>query len=112
MDEDAHCSRAEQIEMEGAFTADHVVVRVLLQKGHTYEQAVKLFEPYQEIQQPDPATREALRQIAERAVKKKKRAYIFVNNRSEWALPPKRSRQLYRTRHNEAALRDSMSPHA
>jgi hypothetical protein len=39
------------------------------------------------IQQPDPATRKALREIAERTVKKKKRAYIFVNNRLEGNAP-------------------------
>jgi uncharacterized protein YecE (DUF72 family) len=76
----------DQIAMD-AFTADHTVVRALLQHGRSYEQAVKLFEPYDKIQQPDPATREALRQIAERTVKKKKRAYIFINNRLEGSSP-------------------------
>ncbi len=76
----------DQIAMD-AFTADHTVVRALLQHGRSYEQAVKLFEPYEKIQQPDPATREALRQIADRAVKKKRKAYVFVNNRLEGNAP-------------------------
>ena len=74
---------AEQIALPGAFTADFAVVRALLQHGRTYEQAVKLFEPYREVQQPDPATRDALRQVAKRA----SRAYIFVNNRLEGNAP-------------------------
>jgi uncharacterized protein YecE (DUF72 family) len=78
---------AEQIALPGAFTADFSVVRALLQKGRTYEQAVSLFEPYQEIQQPDPSTRTALRQIAQKSAKEKKRAYVFVNNRLEGNAP-------------------------
>jgi uncharacterized protein YecE (DUF72 family) len=78
---------AEQIELPRVFTANHVVVRALLQKGRTYEQAVSLFEPYKEIQQPDHSTREAIRQIAEKCAKERKRAYIFVNNRLEGNAP-------------------------
>jgi len=78
---------AEQIVLPGAFTADHIVVRALLQHGRTYEAAVSLFEPYEKVQQPDLSTREAIRQIAEKAVKERKRAYVFVNNRLEGNAP-------------------------
>ena len=78
---------AEQIALDGAFTADFSVTRALLQRGRTYEQAVKLFEPYEKIQEPDHSTRDALKQIAERALKKKQRAYAFVNNRLEGNAP-------------------------
>jgi len=78
---------AEQIAMPGAFTADFTVVRALLQRGRTYEQAVSLFEPYEEVREPDPSTRAALRQFADRAVEKKQRAYAFVNNRLEGNAP-------------------------
>lgn len=78
---------SEQISMPGAFTADHVVVRALLQHGRTYESAVATFEPYEKIQQPDLSTREAIRQIARVAVKEKKKAYLFVNNRLEGNAP-------------------------
>src|SRR5262249_62425881 len=53
----------EQITMPGAYTADFAVVRALLTKGCSYEQAVTMFEPYREVRRPDPATRAALRQI-------------------------------------------------
>jgi uncharacterized protein YecE (DUF72 family) len=78
---------AEQIAIPGVFTADHVVVRALLQHGTTYEQAVRTFEPYEKVQQPDLSTREAIRKIAVLAVKEKKRAYVFVNNRLEGNSP-------------------------
>jgi uncharacterized protein YecE (DUF72 family) len=78
---------AEQIAMPGAFTASFTVVRALLQKGRTYDQAVAMFQPYEKVQQPDPSTRSALRQIAEQCVLEKRRAYVFVNNRLEGNAP-------------------------
>jgi uncharacterized protein YecE (DUF72 family) len=78
---------ADQFAMPGVFTADFTVVRALLQKGRTYEQAVKQFEPYQEVKQPDPATRDALRQIVDRTLHARARACLFVNNRLEGNAP-------------------------
>jgi uncharacterized protein YecE (DUF72 family) len=78
---------AEQIALPDAFTADFTVVRALLQRGRTYEQAVSLFDPYEKVQQPDPSTRSALRQVADRAAQKRQRAYVFVNNRLEGNAP-------------------------
>jgi uncharacterized protein YecE (DUF72 family) len=78
---------AEQIALPEAFTADFTVVRALLQHGRTYEQAVSMFEPYREVQQPDLSTRDALRQIADRALRTRQRAYVFVNNRLEGNSP-------------------------
>ena len=40
---------ANQITLPEAFTADFAVVRALLQKDRSYEQAVRLFEPYREV---------------------------------------------------------------
>jgi uncharacterized protein YecE (DUF72 family) len=77
----------EQILMPGAFTGDFVAVRALLKHGRSYDQAVKLFEPYAEVKEPDPSTRTALRQIAEQCVRERKKAYIFVNNRLEGSSP-------------------------
>jgi uncharacterized protein YecE (DUF72 family) len=78
---------SDQIAMPGAFTADIAVVRALLQKGRTYEKAVSLFEPYEKIQDPDPSSRAAIRQIAEQCVREQKKAYLFVNNRLEGSAP-------------------------
>jgi uncharacterized protein YecE (DUF72 family) len=77
----------DQIDMPGAFTADFTVVRALLKKGRTYEQAVKAFEPYKQVQEPNQGVREALRRIAERVWKTHQPAYVFVNNRLEGNAP-------------------------
>jgi uncharacterized protein YecE (DUF72 family) len=77
----------EQAALPGAFTAPFTVVRALLRRGRTYEQAVKQFEPYREIQDPDPPTREGLAQIANTARGAGKAAFIFVNNRLEGNAP-------------------------
>ncbi len=77
----------DQIAMPGSFTADFTVVRALLKRGRTYEQAVKTFEPYKLVQDPNSGVREALRQIADRAWKTRQPAYVFVNNRLEGNAP-------------------------
>jgi uncharacterized protein YecE (DUF72 family) len=77
----------DQSALPGAFTADFAVVRALLQRGRGYEQAVSLFEPYREVRHPDPPTRDALRRVAERALRLRQRAYVFVNNRLEGNAP-------------------------
>ena len=77
----------EQIAMPGAFTTDYTVVRALLKKGRAYEQAVKAFQPYEHVQEPNPGAREAIRKIAERAWKTRQPAYVFVNNRLEGNAP-------------------------
>jgi hypothetical protein len=59
----------------------------LLRKGRTFEQAVKMFEPYREVQQPDPVTRDALRQIVTRTLHARARAVLLINNRLEGNAP-------------------------
>ena len=76
-----------QIELPDAFTADFTVVRALLVKGRPYEQAVQTFEPYQEVQEPNPPVRDALSRIARRAIELRKPAFLFVNNRLEGNAP-------------------------
>jgi uncharacterized protein YecE (DUF72 family) len=76
-----------QIAVPEAFTADFTVTRALLKRGRDYENAVNLFQPYDRIQEPNPAAREALRAIARRARQTGQPAYIFVNNRLEGNAP-------------------------
>jgi uncharacterized protein YecE (DUF72 family) len=76
-----------QADMPGAFTADFVVARALLRRGQNYEDAVKRFEPYRTVQEPNPATREALRHLAETVRAKRGPAFLFVNNRLEGNAP-------------------------
>jgi len=76
-----------QAGMPGAFSADFTVVRALLRHGRSYEQAVKLFEPYRTTQAPDPPTRDALRQIADQSRLARHNAWLCVNNRLEGNAP-------------------------
>jgi uncharacterized protein YecE (DUF72 family) len=80
-------SLADQSRLPGAFTADFTVVRALLARGRTYEKAVKKFEPYREIQEPDEGARDGMKEIAKQAMAGKKDAYVFVNNRLEGNAP-------------------------
>jgi len=78
---------SEQIQLPDVYTADFTVTRALLRKGRPYEQAVSQFTPYREIRDPNPGTRQALRDLIERARRLPQPAYIFVNNRLEGNAP-------------------------
>lgn len=77
----------QQIELAGAFSADFTVVRALLRRGRRYEEAVQAFEPYRLVQEPNEPDREAMRTIAEGALRSKKPAFLFINNRHEGHAP-------------------------
>lgn len=77
----------EQTAIEEAYTADFLVARALLRHGRSYEQAVRQFEPYERIQEPNEGAREGLRRLVERALSSKQLAFLFVNNRLEGNAP-------------------------
>lgn len=77
----------QQIAMPHAYTANFSVVRALLTKGRAYEQAVKTFQPYRSVQQPDLPAREAMREIVTQARERREPAFLFVNNRLEGNAP-------------------------
>ena len=77
----------EQLAMPEAITADFMVSRALLRRGRAYEQAVQLFSPYREIQDPNPEVRASLRELIDRAREARRAAYIYVNNRLEGNAP-------------------------
>jgi len=76
-----------QMAIPEAMTADFVVSRALLRRGRPYEQAVKLFSPYTEIQDPNPEARTSLKELIQRARDARRAAYIYVNNRLEGNAP-------------------------
>lgn len=78
---------SDQILMPDAWTADFVVSRALLVRGRAYDDAVQRFEPYERVQQPNPAARAALRQLAESAIQRRTPAFLLVNNRLEGHAP-------------------------
>lgn len=78
---------ATQLRIPGAFTADFTLTRALLRQGRAYEQAVRLFEPYREIRDENPAARQAVRELIGRARQTRQPAFVFVNNRLEGNAP-------------------------
>jgi len=77
----------EQMCLPEAFTADFTVARALLRRTRPYADAVEKFTPYQEIRDPNPAAREALKNLIQRARDRHEPSYIFVNNRLEGNAP-------------------------
>ena len=77
----------DQILLPDVYTADFTVTRALLRRGRPYEEAVAKFSPYQEIQDPNPETRQALRNLIAQARQRNQPAHIFVNNRLEGSAP-------------------------
>ena len=76
-----------QMAIPDSVTADFLVSRALLRRGRLYENAVKLFEPYKEIQDPNPEARESMRVLIGRARENKQFLFLFVNNRLEGNAP-------------------------
>jgi uncharacterized protein YecE (DUF72 family) len=76
-----------QIEIPGSATAGFLVCRALLRQGRAYEEAVAKFSPYGEIRDPNPAARDSLRILIQRAREQRHMAFLFVNNRLEGNSP-------------------------
>lgn len=76
-----------QMAIPDSTTADFLVCRALLRHGRSYEDAVTLFAPYHEIQDPNPEARESMRILIGRAREDKRLLLLFVNNRLEGNAP-------------------------
>ncbi len=77
-------SVAEQLEMPGSLTAPGFFgARFLLKPGRRYEEAVKLFSPYDRIKEVYPAGRAAGARLLKTAQEKKMKAFVYLNNRFE-----------------------------
>jgi uncharacterized protein YecE (DUF72 family) len=76
-----------QMAIPDSVTADFQVCRALLRRGRVYEEAVKSFQPYTEVQDPNPEARESMRILIGRARENKEFLFLFVNNRLEGNAP-------------------------
>jgi uncharacterized protein YecE (DUF72 family) len=77
---------SEQIAMPDSLTnPDFLVARFLLKPGRKYDDAVKLFSPYQEIKDPYPEGRAAAAELIRTTRRSggRTKAFIHVNNRFE-----------------------------
>lgn len=79
-------SVSEQMALEGSITNPQLTAaRFLLKPGRQYEEAVKMFEPYDTVKEPVPEAREAGRKLVQQGVVtgKQRRTFVYVNNRLE-----------------------------
>jgi uncharacterized protein YecE (DUF72 family) len=76
-----------QMDLEGSITADFVVARALLKPGRLYEDAVKLFKPYDRVKDPFPDLRRDLARLARMSGELRLPAWLIVNNRAEGSAP-------------------------
>ncbi len=76
-----------QIRMAEAFPADFAVCRALLRRGRAYADAVRIFSPYEEIRDPNPDGRLAIRDLIDWAKANRHEAFVYVNNRFEGNAP-------------------------
>src|SRR5262249_3818468 len=79
-------SLAEQIAIPASRTTpDFFGAQLWLKPGRKYEDAVKLFKPYNEIKDPYPEGRQAGARLVKSAATSggRTRAYVYVNNRFE-----------------------------
>jgi len=76
-----------QLHLPWSWSADFVVARGLLKPGRRYAEAVKLFEPYDRVREPQPQLRQDLLRLMQEAVRRRCEARIHINNRAEGNAP-------------------------
>ena len=77
----------EQVELGWTFSASFTVARALLKPGRRYSDAVKQFQPYDHVQEPQPALRRDLLQLITTSLRRRIEAFILANNRAEGNAP-------------------------
>jgi hypothetical protein len=80
-------SIGEQLELPWTFPADFTVARALLKPGRRYADAVKQFEPYDRVREPQPKLRQGLLRLTQEALRRRIEAFILANNRAEGNAP-------------------------
>ena len=77
---------SEQMAMPGSRTSPNLLAaRFLLKSGRKYEEAVKTFQPYDKVKEPNPDARAAGKALVAdgNAAGPKRKTFIYVNNRLE-----------------------------
>jgi uncharacterized protein YecE (DUF72 family) len=78
---------SDQIAIPESRTSDLLVARALLRRGRPYEDAVRMFTPYDRVQEINERVRSGLRELVDIALVDGQPAFIFVNNRLEGNSP-------------------------
>jgi uncharacterized protein YecE (DUF72 family) len=80
-------SIGEQLDLAWTFPSDFTVARALLKPGRRYTDAVKQFQPYDRVQEPQPQLREGLWRLVRESLRWRIEAFILANNRAEGNAP-------------------------
>jgi len=93
----------QQLQLSWTFPTVFTVARALLTPGRRYAQAVKTFQPYDRIREPDPEIRADLVKLIVEATRRHLEALVLVNNRLEGNAPGtiKAIAELWRTGRSE-----------
>ena len=67
--------------------ASALVMRWLLAKNFNYEQARQAFAPFDHVVEKDDEARREISEFIERAIDRKRAAYVIVNNKAEGSAP-------------------------
>ena len=78
---------ADQMALPGSQTTDLIVARALLRRGWPYEDAVRIFSPYDQVREVNHPVRAALKELVHVARVNGRPAFIYVNNRLEGNSP-------------------------
>ena len=75
--------------IEGAVAFAETCERLDTQEAiaKAFEEAVRAFEPYRLVQEPNESARDGLRQVADHSRRLRQPAFLFVNNRLEGHAP-------------------------
>jgi uncharacterized protein YecE (DUF72 family) len=76
-----------QMDHSDAFTAEFAAARALLRPGRVYDESVRMFSPYREVQEPNAEVRAALLKLLLRSKQRGEPLFVFVNNRLEGFAP-------------------------
>jgi hypothetical protein len=76
-----------QLDMPWTFPTNFTVARALLKPGRRYADAVKQFQPYDRVQEPQPELRQDLLRLVREALRRRVEAFILANNRAEGNAP-------------------------
>jgi hypothetical protein len=76
-----------QLDLPWTLSTDFTVARALLKPGRRYAEAVKQFQPYDRVQEPQPALRRDLVRLISKALSGRLQAFILANNRAEGNAP-------------------------
>lgn len=78
---------AEQLRIDGIFTAPTVVARLMLPPGTRYAEMRERMAPFDRIVRPDPAMRQAVVDLWRRAAAEGREVFVIANNKAEGSAP-------------------------